>query len=127
MVSACRQRQFVHGLFEEGFALAVEFAVLLEMTGAHVGVAGDLRALEAFGLDAARGDDALADGCRRLALDAGAQLAIRDGRDLDVQVGAVQQRSGDPREVIPHLSRGAGALLLRVAEEPARTPVWSDY
>jgi len=78
--------------------------MLLDLTFVHRGVAVRRAAAEALVLDFAGGDDLAADlGARRSRPVAG-QFIIRNVRDFDVQVDAVEQRAGDFAEIALNLN-----------------------
>ncbi len=79
-----------HCMFEVARRFGIELAMLAHQTRVHRGVGRVAGLAKAFALDAARGDDALADRCGCFAvICVGGQLAEIDERDLDMQVDAI--------------------------------------
>lgn len=70
---------------------------------------------EALRLDCAGGDDAGADGGGGFAVGAAVEVVEGDGGDLDVEVDAVEQGSGEAGEVALDVGRGADALPVWVS------------
>ena len=50
-------------------------------------------------------------------------VAIFDGRNLDVQIDAIEQRTGDALSITLHLERAATAFAFQIAEISARTRI----
>src|SRR4051812_4003572 len=110
-------------LGEGALAQAVQLAGGAQDRAGHLGVAAQVPRPEPGELAVARGGDAGADLGRRLAgLDA-AQLAERDGADVDLEVDAVEQRAGQPEPVALDRAGAAGALADAGAEPAARAGV----
>ena len=86
---------------------------------AHLGVAGGRAPREALSLHLARGDDAHADRGRALAGGGVGELAVADGGDVDVQIDAVEQRTGEAGAVVREGVRRAAADAGRIAAETA--------
>jgi len=91
----------------------------VELAVRHGGVHGEAVAREAKALALAGGDDARADRGGGLAGGVGPERAVGDGRDLDVQVDAVEERPRDPRPVLEELVRRAAAGVVGVAQVAA--------
>ena len=91
----------------------------MELAVRHGGVHGEAVAREAKALALAGGDDARADRGGGLAGGVGPERAVGDGRDLDVQVDAVEERPRDPRPVLEELVRRAAAGVVGVAQVAA--------
>ena len=85
--------------FQHPVAGGVQFAVLPEVTGVHPGVAVDLRPLEPLHLEVAGALHSTGDGSGAFRLAPVGQVAVTEGRDLDVDVDPVEERSGDPGTV----------------------------
>ena len=110
----------VHGVFEEVAAVVVEVGVGFHDAGRHGGVAADVRFFgEPVRLHGAGGLDAGADGFGRFAGVGAVEVAEVDGRDLDVDVDAVEERAGEALAIRPQLIRGAPALAFRIPEVTA--------
>lgn len=102
VVGACGEALLLHGALEEAFGVGAEFAVLANLAGAHlcVGVGAGFAGFgflgEALGLGVAGVENALADGGGVFAGGAGAEFAVLDGGDLDVDVDAVEEGGRRP-------------------------------
>jgi hypothetical protein len=71
----------------------------------HARVAGDAGTMfEPFLLGVARGDDALTDGGGGFAVALAGDVREFHGRDFDVQIDPVEQRTGDAVEVVLDLA-----------------------
>lgn len=110
----------VHGIFEQVAAVVVEGGMRFHDAGRHGGVAADVWFTGEPGrLHGAGGLDAGADGFGRFAGVGAVEVAEIDGRDLDVDVDAVEERAGKPLPIRTELVRGAPALAFGVAEVTA--------
>ncbi len=121
VVGAGAEAEFLAGLFEERFARFVEFAEFADFARGHAGVGavgGETGALVVAG-----GDDLFAQVGAGGAGLVGAEVAVGDGGDFDVNVDAIEERAGDAAHVGLDLARGAAALVARVAVVAAGTGV----
>lgn len=91
------------------------FAELPDHSGRHLGVAAHLGAGEARLLHLARPGYTRRDGTGPLALAAVGQVPVLNCGDFDVDVDAVQKRTGDARTVALDYERGAGAEVNGIA------------
>ena len=108
VVGAGAEVQIGHGELQQLHRRLIQRAVALQLAAAHAGVAGDLRlVLEPRLLPLARRDDPLANLRGRLAGPLAGDLAELHRRHFDVQVNAVEQRTGDAAQVILNLARRA--------------------
>src|SRR2546423_14865120 len=90
----------------------------------HVRVGVDPRAgREPVPLHRASPVHALTHGFARLTPALIGERAVLDGRDLEVDVDAVEQRTGHAREVALHAERAADTVMLRISEIAAGTGV----
>src|ERR1700724_2148093 len=113
------EAELLEGVVEQALPGVVETAVAAEVLVRHRRVdRGRAGRAEAGELHRPRGRDARADDGGGLAR-GGAQLAQREGRHLDVQVDAVEQRAGDAAAVALDQRRQAGAGVAGVAEMAA--------
>ena len=80
---------------------------------------GDVRCFDVFGTRV----DALSNQRGGLAGVFTRQVLVTQGRHFDLDVDAVEQRSGDARAVTLDLQRRADAFLLRIAQKAARIPL----
>ena len=119
VVGAGGEAELGDGVFHLLFAFAVELAEAAQGARSHLGVAELAERLQAPALALARREDAFADDGRFLGLLVLRQLLVFHRRHLDVQVDAVEQRPGDPRQVALDQRRRAGALVQRIAEKAA--------
>ncbi len=122
-MGAGRQAEARERGLEERLPGGVGPSVLPDLLGRHQRVAARAVGPEARCLYVARRDDALADGCRRLGVDARVEGVERDRRDLDVEVDAVEQRARHTRQVAQRLPGRADAGAPRVAGVSARTGI----
>jgi hypothetical protein len=74
-------------------------------------------------LHRARGFDARSDRSRGIGSIARTQMAQRDGGQREVQIDAIEQRTGEARPVSMHVGRRALAWTRSVARVPARTRI----
>jgi hypothetical protein len=105
---------------------SIELAPSAHMPGRHLGVALDVRAPETLSLDLARRLDPLANRFGRFDCDRRGDLVARQCGDLDLQVDAVEQRTGNFREIPRDLLRAATAFAPPVIEESAGTLIRRD-
>src|SRR5581483_3045964 len=117
---ARRQAELLDRGLEEALGARVERAVPVDLAAVHVGVAADAGAREARCLTRARGVDAGADRGGRLAGRGAGEVDVGEGGYLDVQVEAVEERSGDALPVARRHAGWARACVRRVAEVAAR-------
>jgi hypothetical protein len=92
----------------------VELAMDAHISRAHVGVAGNIGAMEAVTLALAGGFDPVADGFRGFTEALVGELFVGDARDLHVDIDAVEQGPGDTLLVADDVGWGAGAFVLVV-------------
>src|SRR4051812_8452820 len=107
-------------LGEGTLAEAVELAGSAQDGAGHLGVAAQAPRPEPGELAVAGGDDAGADLGGGLAGLGAAQLAERDGADVDLEVDAVEQRAGQAEPVALDRAGAAGALADAGAQPAAR-------
>ena len=79
--------------------------------------------MESPSLDFARPQDAIAHARRALDIRVGAEFFVLHGRNLDMDVDAVEKRPRNLRDVALNLRRRAVALARRIAEESARARI----
>jgi hypothetical protein len=117
VVGAGREVHLVHGVFQEFARGFVEGGMGFHDAGRHGGVAADVWfAGETGRLHGAGGFDAGADGLGRFPGVGAVEVAELDGRDFDVDVDAVEERTGEALSIRSELVRGAPALTFGVAE-----------
>jgi hypothetical protein len=117
-VRARRQTHAAYGQLERAFAGIVQRAEFPQRA------LRDERVIEtAHGLRRAGAIDTFAHLGRRHAVPAAAQLLVRHGGDFNVQVDAVQQRSGNLAEIALDDGARRTALARRIAVITAGTPV----
>src|SRR6476619_2157564 len=98
--------EFFHSMAQKFLAFGVELAMGLQKAVGHFGIGVTFwLSGEAFVLEFARAEHALADRLRRLGALVAAELLVFDGRSFDMNIDAVEQRSGDAIAVIFHLLR----------------------
>jgi hypothetical protein len=96
--------------------------MLFDLARAHPGVVIHFRVgMETGPLLFAGALDAFADGSRRFFGAGAGDVAIFDGGNFDVEIDAVEQRSGNPLAITVDLRRSAAAFAFQVAEVTART------
>jgi hypothetical protein len=115
VVGARGKLELVHGGFDQAAGGIVQGAVFAYFGGAHIGIAGEIGAGETLALDLAGGFDAGAHGLGGFTQAGIAQFFIFHARDVDVNVNAVEERTGDALLVFGHYAGGAGAGFDRVA------------
>ena len=92
IVRACREPESSDRSFQELATLGVQFAVVSNLTGAHLSVAEDASTvLEALALALARCDDALAYNSGRFGRGGVQKILLRKARDFDVQIDPIEQ------------------------------------
>ena len=91
VVGAGGEAKLVHGLAEEGFAGVVEGTITADVAGRHAGIGDGGVGAETLSLEGSCGEDLGAHVGGRSAGAVGAELAISDGRDVDVEVDAVNE------------------------------------
>src|SRR5690625_2766617 len=124
IVSSCAQARPRDGHFHELLSFGTERAVLTNHARAHLRVAVNTGcAFESAPLHVPRLHHPDADIRRGLTVAAPVKLFERNGRDLDVQVDAVHQRTADLREVTLHLYGRVHALSHRIVQMAARARV----
>jgi len=109
VVSPGRKTQFVHGQLDQVLAFFVQGAVYLDLPRPELGIAIDSVSLVALELNLACLADRFADRGRIFTWVIGGQLSVRNGRDLDMNVNPVQERTRDPGPVSLDLQRRAEA------------------
>ena len=127
VVSPGGQAEFGKGLFEKLFAGVVELAMFSHKFGSHSGVKHGAIISEAYLLNLASLNDLLAQGFAVAAVVAAAQLAIRDRRDFDVDVDAVDKRAADPREVFVDLIWRTLARFVGIGEVATGARIHGGY
>jgi hypothetical protein len=127
VVGAGGEALLLHGAFEKLLGVRAQLAEGANLAGAHLCVGIDLFfcAGEPLALQLACIKDASADAGRAFAGSSSAQLAVLDSGDFDVDVDAVQERSGDFGDVALDERRGAVAFARFVVEVAARARVIS--
>ena len=112
VVGAGTELQAVDDIAQHGHVLRCGGSVLAHQGGSHLCVAVDAgEGAIAFLLNLAGTDDALADGCRGFAGLGPTEVVEAEGRDFDLYVDAVQERSADLVQVFVNLS---GRALTRL-------------
>ena len=110
---------FRHGAFEKPGARRVRPRASLKLARGHLGVVAVVP--ETACLPVARRGHPRGDGGRWLTAGRAAEVAIADRRRRDVEIDAIEKRSGEPRVVLRELVRRAATTAERVALESART------
>ena len=119
VVGARGKPEFFKGVFEQRLGVGRHAADLPQKLGRDLRVAGDRGVPEALQLDGPRRIDARLDGGGAFLLLRTGQAVEADGRHLDVQVDAVEQRAGNPAKIPRNGAVRAGAGARRVAVVPA--------
>jgi hypothetical protein len=124
-VGAGAQAEFVDGGFEQSFGVFIHGAIALDISGAHLRVGVNGSFLKALELDVTRVIDALANRFRGFAGVATGEVLVANRRHFDLNVDAIEERSGDARAIALDLQRRADAFFLRIGKEAARARVHS--
>jgi hypothetical protein len=82
-------------MISNSFTGGVQFAVLLDEAGCHLGVAMDFSAFVAFQLESAGMFHSLGNVCRAFRIAPVGKVAVFDRRNFNMDVDPVQQRTGD--------------------------------
>jgi hypothetical protein len=117
------QAQFVDGGFEQSFRVVIHRTIALDISGAHLGVGMDGSFLKAPELDVARLIDALANRLRGFPGVTAGEILVANRRHFDLNVDAIEERSGDARAIALDLERRADAFFLRIGKKAARARV----
>jgi hypothetical protein len=122
VVGASRKPQPRDCILHQLLAFPIQFAKATERARGHLGVAENAEGLETARLALPSGQDALPDSRRFFALLLLGQFFVFHGRNLDVQIDPVEQRTGDAREVTLDQGRRAIAFVQGISVKTAR--VW---
>jgi hypothetical protein len=125
VVGAGAEVEFVHGLFQHGGTFGAEGAELLEGAVGHAGVGFVFGSGEARGLSLPGGEDACPDGGGGLGRGIVVEIAELHGGCFDMDVDAIEERSGDFGAVAFDLRGRAAALPFGVPEISTR--VWQYF
>ncbi len=132
IVGAGAEALLLHGAFEEALGVRGKLAESSDLLGGHLGVGEDGAARcaggalgadgcfkEAVVLDFAGGEDAGADFSGAFGGGIAAELFVLHGRDLDMDVDAVEKRAADLGDVALDHGRGAHTFAGFVVEVAA--------
>jgi len=114
------QSEFINRHLQQLFRSFFYNAVTLDVFGSHLGIGMDTSLLEALKLDGAGRIDPMANHRRGFTRIACRQILVAQRRHLDLDVDAVQQRTGDSGAVTLNLRGGAAAFFLGAGEKSAR-------
>ena len=123
MICPCRQMQLLHRRLEQLLTWRIRLAELAHLRRPHLGVAGQLRAFEAFQLAFTRSLHSCADRPGILDLSLVGQLFIIDSRHLHMNVDTVHQRTADLLLVAGDGHGGTTAFFDGVAVKSTRAGV----
>jgi len=124
-VGADGESEAVGDHLEPLLALLVDGAEAADVPRLHLGIGVQAEGAQAAELEFAGAVDAVADRPACFSVARIGELLVADAGDLDVQVDAVEQRSGEARALALDHRRGAGAVVLRVAEVAAGAGLWT--
>ena len=93
------EAQFVDRVFKQIDGMAVDGAVGLDQSAAHLGIAVNAIAPKALTLNTSGPRDPRANNFRRLPFDSGGQITERHRRDFNVDVDPIHQGAGDFRAI----------------------------
>jgi hypothetical protein len=123
VVGASRKPQPRDCILHQLLAFPIQFAKTTERSRRHLGVAENAEGLETARLALPSGQDALTDRRRFFTLFVLGQFFVFDGRNLDVQIDPVEQRTGDARKVALDQGRRAIAFVQRISVKAARVRI----
>jgi hypothetical protein len=123
VVGARRESQARHGAFEQPVAIRRDVAVLPELPRAHLRIAVNLFTLEALHLPLAGIHNARPNFRRAFATRTLPQFAVLHGRHVDVDIDAIEQRTGNLGDIPLDHGRRAGAIARWIVEKAARAGI----
>ena len=103
---------------QEGLSRRLDRAVLAHLLRSHLGIAGQLGAIEALQLHLPRSLHPLPDGGRGFGAGGAGQLVVLDSGHLDMDVDAIEQGTGEAALVAQDRLLSAGAFLVWIGGEP---------
>lgn len=118
-VAAGRETEAVGDHLEQLVSGLVHDAELADVAGLHLAVGVQAVGFQSRALQLSSGLDPGADGGGGFAVDRVGEILVRHAGHLDMQVDAVEQRTGEAGAVALQHRRGAGAFAQAVAEETA--------
>ena len=108
-IGSGRETEAVGDEFQHAVAGGVQFTVLFDVAGCHLGVAVDFGAFIALKLDLPGALDPFGNCGRTLSFATVGEVAIFNGRYFDMDIDAVKQRAGDAGTIAVDGDGGAGA------------------
>jgi len=125
VVGASRKTQPRDCILHQLLTFPIQFAKTTKRARGHLGVAENAERLETARLALPRSQDALPDGRRFFALLVLGQFFVFHGRNLDMQIDSVEQRTGDARKVT--LDQGRRAIAFAGGLRKSRKGVDSNF
>ena len=122
-IGAGRETEAVGDQFQHAVAGRVQFAVFLDETRRHLGVAVDFGAFVALQLQFSGMLHPFGYGSGTFRFTTIGQISVFHSRHFDVNVDPVQQRAGDAGAVTVNGNRSAGARVGRIRKVPTWTGV----
>jgi len=123
VVGASRKPEARNCVLHQLFAFPVQFAKAADRARGHLGVAEDAEGLQAAELMRPRPENPVADGGRFFAPFVLGQVFVFHGRNLDVEIDPVEQRTGDAGKVALDQGRRTAAFVQGVSVKTARVRI----